>query len=99
VSPSAFDTRSIGRDAWLERIMGVSRERAARATATSALRWTISSTPIGATRNGLGSVRPSSSTRVSRSETSRSIRGTIACLSNAARLARIVAPVPAPPAM
>jgi hypothetical protein len=43
-------------------------------------------------------LRPNSSTLVSRFDTSRSIRGTIRQRSNAARLARIVAPVPAPPA-
>jgi hypothetical protein len=48
--------------------------------------------------NGAGSMRPKSSTLVSRSDTSRSIRGTIRQRSKAARLARIVAPVPAPPA-
>ena len=42
-------------------------------------------------------MRPNSSTLVSRSATSRSIRGTIRHRSNAVRLARMVAPVPAPP--
>jgi hypothetical protein len=53
---------------------------------------------MGAIRNGDGSVRPNRSTPVSRSATSRSIRGTIRPRSNAARFARMVAPVPAPPA-
>ena len=43
-------------------------------------------------------MRPNSSTLVSRSATSRSIRGTIRHRSNAVRFARMVAPVPAPPA-
>ena len=53
----------------------------------------------GTSRNGDASRRPNSSTDVSRSETSRSIRGTIRQRSKPSRLARTVAPVPAPPAM
>ncbi len=72
---------------------------AARATATSACAWTISSTPIGESTNGDPSAWPNSSTLVSRSLTSRSIRGTICHASKPSRLALIVRPVPAPPAM
>ena len=72
---------------------------AARATATSAWSWTISRTPIGESTNGEPSVWPNSSTLVSRSLTSRSMRGTICQASKPSRLAFIVRPVPAPPAM
>ena len=98
-SPSALATSSIGLDAWLEKIIGTPSVAAARATATSASSWAISDTPIGASRNGEGRRRPKSSTVVSRCETSHSIRGTMRWRSKAARLARIVAPLPAPPAM
>ena len=83
----------------MERIIGTPSVAAARATATSASSWTISSTPTGHSRNGEGRRRPNSSIEVSRPETSRSIRGTIRQRSKPSRLARIVAPVPAPPAM
>ena len=56
-SPIAAAHSSIGRDAWLEKIIGTPSPAAARATATSASRWCASSrTPIGASRNGDGSL-------------------------------------------
>jgi len=99
VSPSSRATSSIGFDAWLEKIIGTHSPRAARATARSASRSTISRTPTGASMNGLFSRWPNSSTLVSRCDTSRSIRGTIFQRSNAARFARTVCSVPAPAAM
>ena len=53
---------------------------------------------MGASRNGYGIRRPKISTLVSRSETSRSIRGTIRQRPNASRFARIVSESPAPAA-
>ena len=92
-------TSSIGLEAWLEKIIGTPSPAAARATATSASSWASSRTPIGASRNGLGSRRPNRSTLVSRSDTSRSTRGTMRQRSKATRLARMVALPPAPAPM
>ena len=89
---------SIGREAWFEKTNGMPSAAAARATATSASRCAISRTPIGQRTNGLGSARAETSVAVSRTETSRSIRGTMRQRSNAARFSRIVSSVPAPPA-
>ena len=52
--------------------------------------------PIGASSNGAGSSAPSNVVERSRSETSRSMRGTIRRRWKASRLARIVSSVPAP---
>jgi hypothetical protein len=54
---------------------------------------------MGASSSGVGSRRPNSSTDVSRTSTSRSMRGTMRHRSNAARFAAIVDSIPAPPAM
>ena len=60
-SPIARAVSSIGRDAWLEKTNGMPSAAAARATATSASRCAISSTPMGQRTNGLGSGVPSTS--------------------------------------
>jgi hypothetical protein len=82
----------------LEKIIGTPSAAAARAAAVSASRWAISSTPTGDSMRGAGTRRPKSSTLVSRSETSRSIRGTIRQRSKEASLARFVDSLPAPAA-
>ncbi len=98
-SPSSRAHASMGCDAWLENVIGTPHSRAARATARSALRSTISSTPMGDRTNGEARRRPNSSRPVSRSPTSRSIRGTIRQRPKSSRLDSIVRPLPAPPAM
>ena len=89
---------SIGHEAWDERIIGTAARAAARATAASASRCAISSTPTGASTMGAGRRSPNKSIDGSRTDTSRSTRGTIAQRSNAARFARSVSSAPAPPA-
>jgi hypothetical protein len=71
---------------------------AARAEASSPSGWTIDCTPIGASSTGAGISWPSSVVDRSCWLTSRSRRGTIRSRSNARRLARAVAPLPALPA-
>ena len=97
-SPITAAQSSIDHDAWLENTYGSPRAAAALAIARSPSGCSSSDAPTGANSTGAGIVRPNSSTLRARAETSRSIRGTIAQRSNAARLARIVAPSPAPPA-
>ena len=70
---------------------------AARAAAGSPSGWAMESTPTGASASGAGHVTPRISRSIVRSETSRSIRGTIRQRSKASRLARTVASVPAAP--
>ena len=82
----------------MENTYGSPSAAAARAIARSPSGCNSSDAPTGANSTGAGIVRPNSSTLSERADTSRSIRGTIAQRSNAARLARIVAPSPAPPA-
>ena len=74
------------------------RGGAARADASSPSGCTIACTPIGASTTGAGMAVPSTVVDRSRRPTSRSIRGTIASRSKAARLARAVEPPPALPA-
>ena len=78
---------------------GTPTSAAARAIASSPSGWASVCTPIGASSTGAGSSVPSTVRASVRSETSRSIRGAIRQWSNASRLARIVLPRPAPPAM
>ena len=96
--PSSAATSSSEVDAALERIIGTPVAFEARATPSSASGWTIESTPTGASRNGAGERRPSTSTESSRSAFPVSIRGRSRRRSNASRFARIVASEPAPPA-
>ncbi len=97
-SPMAAAQVSIDTDAWLENTRGTPSPAAARATARSASGCTSSSAPTGPSSTGAGSRRPNSSTELSRSLTSRSTRGTTDHRSKAARLARWVVSLPAPPA-
>ena len=73
-------------------------EPAARAEASSPSGWAMVWTPTGASSTGAGIAVPATLVDTSRSATSRSMRGTIAHRSNARRLARAVAPLPALPA-
>ncbi len=77
---------------------GRPRAAAARAAASSASGWTIDCTPTGASSSGAGIVVPSTVADRSRTETSRSMRGTIFQRSNASAFAAIVRSAPAPPA-
>ena len=77
---------------------GTPSDRAARATANSASGCSIACTPTGATSNGVGRRRPSSSTLKSRRDTLRRKRGTMRQRRKASRLARTVSSAPAPPA-
>ena len=97
-SPIARAVASIGEEPWLDRMYGTPTADAAAPTISSAPRRTSPAAPIGATSIGAGSRIPNSDTDRSREDTSRNILGTRAHRSNAARLARIVAPSPAPPA-
>src|SRR4051794_12637029 len=65
--------------------------RAARATAPSASRWAISSTPTGASMTGVASRRPNSSIDLSRTATPRTMPGTIRQTSHPPRLPRTAA--------
>jgi hypothetical protein len=76
---------------------GTPSDAAARAEASSPSGWRIDCTPTGAIITGAGISVPSISRERSRSETSSSIRGTMRQRRNAARFARIVSSVPAPP--
>ena len=90
---------SIVDEAAVERQKGRPRAAAARATAISPSSWAIESTPIGASRNGAGDCVPSTSTERSRWVLPVSMRGLMRRRSKASRFARIVASLPAPPAM
>ena len=79
------------------RVIGRPTAAAARATASSPSGWTIDCTPIGASSSGAGISVPATITERSRSETSRSIRGTIRQRRNASWLERMVSSRPAPP--
>ena len=68
-------------------IIGTPSAAAARAVASSPSAWTIFCTPIGASISGAGIAVPSTVVERSRSETSRSIRGTIRQRRKASRLA------------
>ena len=85
-------------DAAVEATTGSPSAAAARAEASSPSGCRIDCTPIGASSSGAGIRVPSTLVDQSRAVLSRSIRGTNPWRSNAARLARIVAPDPAPPA-
>jgi hypothetical protein len=97
-SPDASATSSMECDDAVDSTIGTPSSAAARATASSPSGCTIDITPMGASRSGAGIGVPSRVVDQSRPVVSRSIRGTIPYRSNAARLARIVAPPPAPPA-
>ncbi len=81
------------------RTIGSPTAAAARAVASSPSGLTIAWAPIGASTSGAGIRVFSTVTERSRSETSRSIRGTIRQRRNASRLERIVCSAPAPPKM
>jgi hypothetical protein len=97
-SPEASATSSMVCEDAVDRIIGTPSSAAARATPGSASSCMIDSTPIGASSSGAGIAVPSTVVDQSRVVVSRSIRGTSAYRSNAARLAVIVEPCPAPPA-
>ncbi len=78
---------------------GTPSSAAAFPMCTSAFGWASAPAPTGAKSTGAESFWPNSSISVVRSLTSRSTRGTIAHRSSAARLAAMVRPSPAPPAM
>ena len=96
--PGASATSSIVCEDAVDSTIGTPSSAAARATASSPSGCMIDITPIGASSSGAGIGVPSTVVDQSRSVVSRSIRGTNPYRSKAARLARIVAPVPAPPA-
>jgi hypothetical protein len=97
-SPDASATSSMLCEDAVDSTIGSPSPAAARATPGSASACRIDSTPIGASSSGAGIAVPSTVVDQSRAVVSRSIRGTNPYRSNAARLARIVAPCPAPPA-
>ena len=76
---------------------GSSSAAAALAAASSASGCTIDCTPTGASMIGAGMCVPSTLVRSERTDTSRSMRGTICQAAKASRLARIVRSAPAPP--
>ena len=100
VSPSSAATSSIGSSVSVDAIIGMPVVAAARAVTRSPCPSGSQRaiTPTGANINGVGNVRPNSSTDRSRSAAPTSIRGISAHRSNASTLARCVRSLPAPPA-
>jgi len=97
-SPLAAAISSIEYEAAVDMIIGTPRSAATRAVASSPSGCTIDWTPIGASSTGAGISVPSTVVARERFVASRSMRGTRRHLSNAARLARAVAPELAAPA-
>jgi hypothetical protein len=96
-SPLAAPISSIEYEAAVDMIIGTPRSAAARAVASSPSGCRIDWTPMGANSTGAGIGVPSTLVASERFVASRSIRGTSRHRSNAARLARAVAPEPAAP--
>ncbi len=98
-SPMTAAISSIVTDDTVLSVNGIPSAAAARAGARSPSECMMPCTPIGARRNGAAVFVPRTSVEISRTATSLSTRCFSLTLSKAARLARMVSPLPAPPAM
>ena len=98
--PELAATSSIGVDAWLEKIIGMPVAAAAARDGESASRWASSSTPIGASStNGGHPAAEELDARVALGDVAQHRADDAPGGRKPSRLACIVRPAPAPPAM